>query len=120
MFTSIRLYYSHVKKNANAEDGINLMSGSNGHAQHNEKSTSNCLNGDKLKRNCSELLFSEQLMCEALKGDDASKLTLLQYKQMMKQEKFRISNRVRQWALKAREYLPNEHGLFCLVIGHLL
>ena len=120
MFTSIRLYYSHVKKNANVEDGINLMSGSNGHAQHNEKSTSNPFNSDKLNQNCSELLFSEQLMCEALKGDNASKLTLLQYEQMTKQEKFPISNRVRQYALKARESLPNKHGLFCLVIGHLL
>lgn len=59
-------------------------------------------------------------MCEAFKGDDASKLTLLQYEQMMKQEKFQISNRVRQYVIKARESLPNKHGLFCLVIGHLL
>ena len=49
-----------------------------------------------------------------------SKLTFLQYQAMDNDEKNKIQNRVRQWSLKARESLPKDHGLFCLVVSHLL
>ena len=75
------------------------------------------------KRKCSENLFGEQLISEGNKemnGDSYSELTLDQYQNMSTEEKSRLSNRVQQWALKARNTLPNEHGLSCLVVGHLL
>ena len=45
----------------------------------------------------------------------------MQYQSMSAEQKNRISNRVRQWALKARVSMPlNDHGMFCLVAAHLL
>ena len=75
------------------------------------------------KRKCSEHLFGEQLISECsnlTNGEYASNLTFLQYQSMSNEERTRLSNRVRQWALKARDGLPKEHSLFCLVVGHLL
>ena len=75
------------------------------------------------KRRCSELLFGEQLIneCEqAVKDEMFSELTLSQYQTLPLEEKHRLHNRVRQWALKAWQTLLNKHGLFCLVVGHLL
>ena len=54
------------------------------------------------------------------KPDEVSHLTLLQYENMNSEQKIRLSNRIRQWALKARENLPRDHGVFCLVVAHLL
>ena len=74
-------------------------------------------------KKCSELLMSEQLISECKKtveGEDMSHLTFLQYEQMDIEDKMKIQNRVQQWALKARQFLPNDHGLFCLVVTHLL
>ena len=68
-------------------------------------------------------MFAEQLgsECEkALTGEHVSCLTLLQYESMGYKEKNHLNNRIRQWALKARENLWNDHGVFCLVLGHLL
>ena len=76
------------------------------------------------KKGLSEELFAEQIISECDKetrGDPASHLTLSQYESMSAEEKNHISNRVRQWALKARNSMPKEdHGLFCLVAAHLL
>ena len=47
-------------------------------------------------------------------------LTYSEYKNMCQSDKLKLHNRVRQWSLKARESLPGEHGLFCLVVAHLL
>ena len=75
------------------------------------------------KKTCSEILFSEQLVSDAenlVNGEHCSYLTFQQYQCMSSEEKSRIQNRVRQWALKARECLPSDHGVFCLVVAHLL
>ena len=72
---------------------------------------------------CSELLLGEQVISEydkSLKGEQMSHLTFPQYQQMGSEEENRIHNCVRQWAFKARECLPNDYGIFCLVISHLL
>ena len=72
---------------------------------------------------CSELLMSEQLISECKKtveGEEMSHLTFLQYEQMDIEDKMKIQNRVRQWVLKAWQFLLNDHGLFCLVVAHLL
>ena len=76
----------------------------------------------KLKK-CSELVFSDQIISECEKlcsGGEMSHLTLMQYQTMSSEERSRIQNRVRQWSLKARQSLPSDHGVFCLVLGHLL
>ena len=49
-----------------------------------------------------------------------SDLTFLQYQSMSSEQKACISNRVHQWAMKARDSLPNEYSLFSMVIAHLL
>ena len=72
----------------------------------------------------SENIFSEQMISECTKtmqGQNPSHLTLMQYQAMSQEQKSHIINRVRQWALKARECMPSEdQGLFCLVAAHLL
>ena len=56
-----------------------------------------------------------------LRGEEISHLTLQQYNSMSVDEKTHIHNRVCQWALKARDSMPNDnHGIFCLVASHLL
>ena len=49
-----------------------------------------------------------------------SNLTFMQYQNLDSESRNWIHNRVRQRALKVRNYLPNEHGMFCLVLAHLL
>ena len=74
-------------------------------------------------RKCSESLFSEQLCSEfekELNGEEGSHLTLLQFSSMSKDDKIKLNNRVRQWALKVKEHLPRDHGLYCFVTDHLL
>ena len=74
-------------------------------------------------RNVSEFLFAEQVVSEcqkSIRGDRVSELTFRQFQSMDSESKNKLNNRVRQWALKARNSLPNEHGLFCLVLSHLL
>ena len=44
----------------------------------------------------------------------------MQYQNMSIEQKKKIHNRVQQWALKARDSLPNDHGVFCLVLLHLM
>ena len=71
----------------------------------------------------SELIMGEQLISEldkCVKDQEMSHLTFEQYEQMDSEQKGRIQNRVRQWALKIRDVLPKDHGLFCLVLAHLL
>ena len=51
---------------------------------------------------------------------DTSQLTVNQYQNVDVELKVRFNNRVRQCALKARQNLPDEHNLFCLVVSHLL
>ena len=75
------------------------------------------------KRSYSELLMGEQIISEYQKvksGQGMSHLTFLQYSNMDCAEKSRIHNRVWQWALKARSLLPNDQGLFCLILLHLM
>ena len=75
------------------------------------------------KTKCSELLFTEQLLSEcekAVTNQKPSQLTVIQYNSMSNEERSHLNNRIQQCALKARGSLPNEHGLFCLVLGHLL
>ena len=75
-------------------------------------------------KKCSEKLFSEQLVSECqnqLSGESTCHLTLYQYQNMPAEQRNRIQNWVRQWALKARESLPKDYqGIFCLVAAHLL
>ena len=74
-------------------------------------------------KQCSELLMGEQLISEcekAVSGQHVSHLTFIQYESMDSDEKTRIHNCVHQWALKARNNLPSNHGIFCLVVAHLL
>ena len=74
------------------------------------------------KKACSELLFGDQLISEcdkAIHGRNVSHLTFSQYQEMDTQQKSRLNNCVQQWALKARDSLPNDQGVFCLV-SHLL
>ena len=71
----------------------------------------------------SEGLFAEQIVSEidkSIQGEKMSELTFMQYVNMDNEAKNRINNRVRQWALKARNNLPKDHGMFCLVVSHLL
>ena len=71
----------------------------------------------------SENLFSEQIVSECkktIKGEKPLYLTLKQYQGMDMDQKNRIHNKVRQWSLKARDSLPTDHGIFCLVVSHLL
>ena len=59
--------------------------------------------------------------CEkALVGESYNHLTLLQYEQMNPEEMKRLDNRVRQWASKMKQNIPKDHGVFCLVLKHLL
>ena len=77
----------------------------------------------KLERKCSEQMFSDQVISECDKvvsGDTMSHLTLCQYESMNKEEKLRLHTRVRQWAMKIKDYLPRDHGLYCLITNHLL
>ena len=67
--------------------------------------------------------MGEQLISECekvVKGENVSQLTLMQYEMMSHDEKVRLNNHIRQWALKVHELLLHEHGLFCLVVAHLL
>ena len=73
-------------------------------------------------------IVAKQLFCEksvtesqtGLNGEPAACLTLQQYQDMDNEEKSHVHNRVRQWSLKARSLLPSDHGIFCLVVSHLL
>ena len=47
-------------------------------------------------------------------------LSLERYEAMSMEKRCRLHNQVRQWALKARDSLPNDHCIFCLVVVHLL
>ena len=75
-------------------------------------------------KECSDQIFSEQLVSEYQKqvcGERMSHLTLSQYSSMSGEQRSRINNRVRQWALKARNCMPSDNqGLFVLVAAHLL
>ena len=106
-FMKVRLFCSKFK----VEDGLQSKINDLGEASLN-------------RTQCSEMLFSEQMISECEKsiaGDQVSHLTFMQYQNMDTEAKSRIHNRVRQWSLKARESLPkDDHGLFCLVVGHLL
>ena len=78
---------------------------------------------DAQKRPCSEHLMAEQIISECEKqisGRNMSHLTFEQYQNMDVEQKSRISNCIRQWALKVRNALPSDHGIFCLVVSHLL
>ena len=108
-----------MDKVAKGEEEISLSMGINGNRLSSDNS-SQCRIPQKSARNCSEVLFSEQIISEA-NVCEVSHLTFLQYQAMSKEQKSQISNRVRQWALKARESLPHDNqGLFCLVVSHLL
>ena len=81
-----------------------------------------CVNQSE-KREYSQLIFGEQVFgeCEkSLKRKPESYLTLKQFESMSHLEKICIQNHVCQWALKARDHLPDDHAIFCLVLAHLL
>ena len=83
---------------------------------------SNLVKLHKNKR-ISESLFGEQLISEcekAISGKDMSHLTLDQYNAMSKEQRSRLNNRVRQWAQKVKDSMPRDHGIYCLVLDHLL
>lgn len=79
-------------------------------------------NVNKSSGETSPLMLGEKI-CERseqiLQSDTENALTFEKYEQMEINQKNKIKNRVRQWALKARNALPNEHGMFCLVLSHL-
>ena len=53
-------------------------------------------------------------------GPSDNVMTYSDYQNLGSEECCRIDNRVRQWAHRARQYLPNQHFLFVLVMAHLL
>ena len=114
----IRLFYSisdEVGFNGN-EQKLKVKS-SKGIVQDASQEKSTC------SVTCSELLMGEQILSEcekAVRGQDISHLTFLQYNEMNSEQRGKVQNRVRQWALKARDVLPSDHGIFCLVVAHLL
>ena len=67
--------------------------------------------------------FDEQEVSEyepKINNESVSQLTFDMYEDMDSKKKSKLSNCVCQCALKARQYLPTDHGLFCLVVSHLL
>ena len=71
----------------------------------------------------SDLSLGEELMNDSenrVQGKNGSHLTFEHYQSMDCEQKLKLQNRVRQWALKARSLLPMDHGMFCLVLVHLL
>ena len=117
----LRLLYSIVEMDKLTE--VKVVIGGNAQ-QCEEASYGQDGNSSNCNENrCSDLLFSEQVVSECEKliaGENVSELTFRQYQSMDNNAKMCIHNRVRQWALRARNVLPNEHGLFCLVVAHLL
>ena len=109
MFIRCRLFYSR----SNERDNRDKIGGENVN--------------ETVNISTSATSFSNQATCSINSACDQSdalqksaQLTYKQYECMSSDEKNRLHNRVRQWALKARECLSNEHGLFCLVVSHLL
>ena len=129
MFIKNRLFYSKSGECNGFEEGNeghckNLKSNHTNSPESRdvENDESACVMSNH-KKKCSELIMTEQLISECQKkveGGQVSHLTFMQYEQMDSDEKVKIQNRVRQWVMKARDSLPNDHGLFCLVMAHLL
>ena len=118
--TGLRLLYSSEESDAGDENDSDAKCATE-QLQKNINRDSCTFDGSKTK--CSEMLFAEEIVCETenlLAGNMVSDLTFQQYQSMDPDCKLRLHNRVRQWALKARNALPNEHGLFVLVVSHLL
>ena len=110
MLIRLRLFYSNSDECIEFEERNDVQS-----VKTNPSEIHMVQNENGTQKSCSELLMGEQIISEYHKvksGERMSHLTFMQYANMESAEKSRIHNRVRQWALKARTSLPNDHGIF--------
>ena len=131
VYFEVRIFYSNFEDSyIDNEDGNKVdkvQSDCNLAGNGNLRQCTGAVDGVKVKvnkkKNASDELFMEQIVSECEKtmhSSQPSYLTFSQYDAMESDQKMCIHNRIRQWALKARESLPKDHGIFCLVVAHLL